>query len=152
MDPRISSHPRQSFLWGQSKVSLYVTFVRKSSNTVVTKALDQALIITALLIDHKWCTTHRVLKSHRSKMIMSPSARCHKAIVVITGRAHCFHDNIHVYIYIYIWNMKKFQMEKKTNILAQKLFRNVLKNFCANIVLACFHLKFLHRYSYCLSA
>ena len=22
---------------------------------------------------------------------------CHKAIVVITGRAHCFHDYIHIY-------------------------------------------------------
>ena len=41
---------------------------------------------------------------------------CHKAIVVITGRAHCFHDYIftyiyyahpasydHLYIYIYIY-------------------------------------------------
>ena len=35
---------------------------------------------------------------------------CHKAIVVITGRAYCFHDNIHIYIiyatyiyYIYIY-------------------------------------------------
>ena len=27
---------------------------------------------------------------------------CHKAIVVITGRAHCFHDFIYIYIYIYI--------------------------------------------------
>ena len=23
---------------------------------------------------------------------------CHKAIVVITGRAYCFHDNIYIYI------------------------------------------------------
>ena len=28
---------------------------------------------------------------------------CHKAIVVITGRAHCFHDFIYIYIYIYIY-------------------------------------------------
>ena len=27
---------------------------------------------------------------------------CHKAIVVITGRAHCFHDYIYIYIYILI--------------------------------------------------
>ena len=25
---------------------------------------------------------------------------CHKAIVVITGRAHCFHDCIYIFIYI----------------------------------------------------
>ena len=28
---------------------------------------------------------------------------CHKAIVVITGRAHCFHGYIYTYIYIYIY-------------------------------------------------
>ena len=27
----------------------------------------------------------------------------HKAIVVITGRAHCFHDYIYIYIYIYMY-------------------------------------------------
>ena len=26
---------------------------------------------------------------------------CHKAIVVITGRAHCFHDYIYIYVCIY---------------------------------------------------
>ena len=33
---------------------------------------------------------------------MPKGMSCHKAIVVITGRAHCFHDNIYTYIYIYI--------------------------------------------------
>ena len=28
---------------------------------------------------------------------------CHKAIVVISGRAQCFHDCIYIYIYIYIY-------------------------------------------------
>ena len=28
---------------------------------------------------------------------------CHKAIVVITGRAHCFHDFIYMYIYIHMY-------------------------------------------------
>ena len=43
---------------------------------------------------------------HRVPKCMS----CHKAIVVITGRAHCFYDYIYIYIlyiyiyiYIYIW-------------------------------------------------
>ena len=75
---------------------------------------------------HKWSTTHRVLKSHRSKMsviyvimkTMCPPSyhhngfvathahhvpkcmSCQKAIVVITGRAHCFHDNIYSTLYI----------------------------------------------------
>ena len=30
---------------------------------------------------------------------------CPKAIVVITGRAHCFHDNIY-YIYTYIYMIR----------------------------------------------
>ena len=34
-------------------------------------------------------------------MMYKPYMSCHKAIVVITGRAHCFHDCI-IYIYIYI--------------------------------------------------
>ena len=28
---------------------------------------------------------------------------CHKAIVLITGRAHCFHDCIYIYIYKYTY-------------------------------------------------
>ena len=36
---------------------------------------------------------------------------CHKAIVVITGRAHCFHDYMYIYI-IYIYNeVRVFQLE-----------------------------------------
>ena len=27
---------------------------------------------------------------------------CHKAIVVITGKGHCFHDNIYLSIYLSI--------------------------------------------------
>ena len=72
---------------------------------------------------HKWSTKHRVFKYHSSKMsviymlswkqcalpVTTPMAhvpRCmsyHKAIVVITGKAHCLHDNIYVYTYIYIY-------------------------------------------------
>ena len=72
---------------------------------------------------HKWSTKHRVFKYHSRKMsviymlswkqcvlpVTTPMAhvpRCmsyHKAIVVITGKAHCLHDNIYVYTYIYIY-------------------------------------------------
>ena len=41
-----------------------------------------------------WCTAVNHLPKGMS---------CHKPIVVITGRAHCFHDNIYIYIYIYIY-------------------------------------------------
>ena len=30
---------------------------------------------------------------------------CHKAIGVMTGRAHCFHDDIYIYTYIYIYKI-----------------------------------------------
>ena len=38
---------------------------------------------------------------------MSKCMSCHKAIVVITGMAHCFHDYIYIYIYIYIYKTLK---------------------------------------------
>ena len=86
---------------------------------------------TVVIIGHKWSTTHTVLKSHRSKMSViymlswkheklvehslvhwyqqcvtvhhvPKCMSCHKAIVVITRRAHCFHDNIYIqWLYIY---------------------------------------------------
>ena len=30
---------------------------------------------------------------------------CHKAIVVITGRTHCFHDNIYVTLILLLWEL-----------------------------------------------
>ena len=46
---------------------------------------------------------------------------CHKAIVVITGSSHCFHDNIYIiiykyvyiYIYIYIHTLRVFKRRKQ---------------------------------------
>ena len=79
---------------------------------------------------HTWSTTHRVLKSHSRKMSeiymqswkqcglsvitkvthhVPKCMSCHKVIVVITRRAHCFYDciyihiNIYIYIHIYIY-------------------------------------------------
>ena len=36
---------------------------------------------------------------------------CHKAIVVITGRAHSFHDYIYIYIYIYYAHLASVRFE-----------------------------------------
>ena len=44
---------------------------------------------------------------------------CHKANVVITGRAHCFHDNmitIFIYIYIYICMYIYIEREREREI------------------------------------
>ena len=30
---------------------------------------------------------------------------CHKTIVVITGRAHCFHDNIYITLILLLWDL-----------------------------------------------
>ena len=50
--------------------------------------------------------------------IMCPS--CHRAIAVITGRAHCFHYciyiiyvYIYIYIYIYIENVENYTKNSK---------------------------------------
>ena len=40
-------------------------------------------------------------------------------IVVITGRAHCFHDCIYIYIYIYILTLSAFVLNVKYNIKIQ---------------------------------
>ena len=48
---------------------------------------------------HEWSTTHRALKSHRSKMSY------HKAIVVATGRTHCFHENIYIILILLLWDL-----------------------------------------------
>ena len=42
------------------------------------------------------------------------SMSCHKAIVVITTRAHCFHDCIYTYIYIHIYIYKLWVIEYST--------------------------------------
>ena len=42
---------------------------------------------------------------------------CHKAIVVIIGRAHCFHDYIYIYIYIY--------MQLKTTVSLENIVGNI---------------------------
>ena len=46
-----------------------------------------------------WQLMHLGTTVHHVPKCMS----CHKAIVVITGRAHCFHDYIYIYIYIFIY-------------------------------------------------
>ena len=48
---------------------------------------------------HEWSTTHRALKSHRSKM------KYHKVIVVTTGRTHYFHENIYIMLILLLWDL-----------------------------------------------
>ena len=36
---------------------------------------------------------------------VSKCMSCHKAIVVITGRAHCFHDNIYITLILLLWDL-----------------------------------------------
>ena len=42
--------------------------------------------------------TH-ALGQHDNRPYVPKCMSYHKSIVVITGRAHCFHDCIHIYIY-----------------------------------------------------
>ena len=57
------------------------------------------ITLLALLVEHSLVHWYQQCGTvHRVPKCMS----CHKAIVVITGRAHCFHDYIYIYIYIYI--------------------------------------------------
>ena len=96
------------------------------NNRALSKFLYGILhYLISIISGHKWSTTHRVLKSHRSKMSVIymlawkqcaipvitaihhlPKCKsCHKAIVVITGRAHCFHDNIYITLILLLWDL-----------------------------------------------
>ena len=48
---------------------------------------------------------------------------CHKAIVGITGRAHCFHDNIYIYVYIYIYIYKCIKNSRRHFFIKSVIFR-----------------------------
>ena len=37
---------------------------------------------------------------------VSKCMSCHKVIVVITGRKHCFHDNIYIMLILLLWNLR----------------------------------------------
>ena len=60
-------------------------------NLMIVKLLKMIMTKDALKMEEK-----NSKNIHHVPKCMS----CHKAIVVINGRAHCFHDNIYVYIYI----------------------------------------------------
>ena len=102
--------------------------------------ISEYIVLSNLIYisSHKWSTTHRVLRSHKSKMsviymlswkqcalpIITTMAlwqlmhlstcctvhdvpkcmSCHKAIVVITGSAHCFYDCIYIKLILLLWD------------------------------------------------
>ena len=57
---------------------------------------------------------------------------CHKAIVVITGRPHCFHDYIYIYIYIYIYNMV-YGNHRNLTIIHFRLIMTFFEMMCFDI-------------------
>ena len=61
---------------------------------------------------YKWLTTHRVLESlvhwYRQCVTVSHAPKymsCYKAIVVITEKAHCFHDYIYIMLILFPWDL-----------------------------------------------
>ena len=59
--------------------------------------VNQTIKLLALLVEHSLVHWYQqcVTVNHVPKCMS-----CHKAIVVITGRAHCFHDYIYVCMYV----------------------------------------------------
>ena len=136
-------------------------------------------ILYIYISGHKWSTTHRVLKSHRSKMsitymlswkqcalpvittmtlwqlmhlgtwctvhhvlkIIIGRASCackpyimpshHKAIVVITGRKHCFHDNIYIMFILLLWDLSILCVVDHLWPLILKEYKNLSNKLCA---------------------
>ena len=73
------------------------------AGTIESKSAQQAIIyitLLALLADPSLVNWYQqCLTVHQVPKCMS----CHKAIVVITGRAHCFHDCISTCIHVHIF-------------------------------------------------
>ena len=58
---------------------------------------NNTIMYTLLLLYFSYIYIYIYIAVHHVPKCMN----CYKAIVVITGRAHCFHDNTYIYIYIY---------------------------------------------------
>ena len=68
------------------------------------KSAQQASNITllALLVEHSLVHWYQQCGTvHHVPKCMS----CHNAIVVITGRAHCFHDYIYITLILLLWDL-----------------------------------------------
>ena len=62
---------------------------------VATHALENMMygyVRLCMMYSTRLCTSCTVMNSHHVPKCMN----CHKAIVVITERAHCFHDCIYI--------------------------------------------------------
>ena len=70
--------------------------IRDTQSAQISQKQDECKLVEHSLVHwYQQCVT-----IHHVPKCMS----CHKAIVVITGRAYCFHDSIYIYIYdIYIY-------------------------------------------------
>ena len=60
------------------------------------------IMLLALLVEHSLVHWYQQCGTvHHVPKCMS----CHKAIVVITGRAHCFHDYIYITLILLLWDL-----------------------------------------------
>ena len=59
---------------------------------------DHMYVYFYVFSDHKWTTTHRVLKSHRKRMDVITYI-----FIYIYIYTHIYIYNIYIYIYIYIY-------------------------------------------------
>ena len=104
-------------IYGYSLLSIPFTFNRSFGNfdTASVSAFKHSLCtfvpckkILKLKVTHTHTHTHKhtyicymYITVHHVPKCMS----CHKAIVVITGRAHCFHDYIYVTLILFLWDL-----------------------------------------------
>ena len=111
MDSRIPYYPRWSSLWQQLTVSLQLTIVKKSSNTAVTKTLDQALIynsinnemfsrifygfiIVGILLNYYYCLLY---------ILISVCTYIHTYTHIHTYTYILIHMYLHIYTHLYIY-------------------------------------------------
>ena len=104
---------RYTFGWLLLYVSIFpvsaLLYNLTKANVIVEKLLKSTIALFPLCLKEVPTQHHciRFFYLHvciiRTVHHVPKCMSCHKAIVVITGRAHYFHDNIYIYIYIYIY-------------------------------------------------
>ena len=71
----------------------------------ISQKEDERNIYVIMITMCPRCYHHNGFVATHAPGHMMYGLSCPKAIVVITGRAHCFHDNIY-YIYTYIYMIR----------------------------------------------
>ena len=106
---------RYTFGWLLLYVSIFpvsaLLYNLTKANVIVEKLLKSTIALFPLCLKEVPTQHHciRFFYLHvciiRTVHHVPKCMSCHKAIVAITGRAHCFHDNIYITLILLLWDL-----------------------------------------------